>query len=135
AFINIGSSAIAPVVRGTASQSAPACGLYLLGSAMTTLTAISGSVDIAGGPGQTATVATIQLQPSGNSSLPRVNIGSGVTLTSLYHQNGISTLNCAATTVIANAGTVTTFGSGAVATVTNNGATVVSNSSGTITNL
>src|SRR6185437_13984598 len=132
AFVNIGSSAIAPLVRGTNSQTAPACGLYLLGSAMTTLTINGGSVDIAGGPGQTSTVTTIQLQPSTNS-LPRVNVGSGVTLTNLYQQNGVSALNCAATSVIANAGTLTTFGSGTIGTIVNNGCAIISNSSGTVT--
>jgi hypothetical protein len=135
AFINLLSSAIAPNVTQTASGSAPNSGLYLLGSALTTLT-ISGnsSVDLAGFTSQTSTVTTVQLIPINNAS-PRVNLGTGVTLTSLYQIGGVSNVACASTSLIANAGTVFTTGTGIVGTMTNNGATITSNSSGTITTL
>lgn len=140
AYINIGSSSIGPNVTQTATATAPDSGLFILGSAMGVL-AIAGnsSVDVAGGPGQTSTVTTIQLQTgTGSNGQARVNVGSGVTLTNLYQVSGnSSTLNCAATSVIVNNGTLTTWGTGAITTLTTTGGTttVTSNSSGTITNL
>lgn len=129
-YFDLGSSAIAPRVVNTASASAPACGLYIKGSALTTVTVEGGSVDVVGLAGETATVTTINLL--NNNS--RVRVGAGCTLTNFNQENGISEVGCAATSVTAEAGTLTTVGSGAIGTLVNNGATVLPESSGTITN-
>lgn len=131
-FVNIGSSAIAPVVFNTNSASAPASGLYLLGSAMTTLTVYNGAVDIAGSTGQTSSVTTFNVSGI-NNGRPRVNLGTGVTSTTLGIDSGTANIACSLTTVNANGGTVTTYGSGTIGTINIRGATVVSNSTGTIT--
>lgn len=45
------------------------------------------------------------------------NIGSGVTLTTLQQEGGVANLNCAATTVQHDGGTLNTAGSGAIGTL------------------
>jgi hypothetical protein len=127
-YFDLLTSAIAPRIVNTASQTAPACGLYIKGSALTTATVEGGSVDFVGLTGETATIATINLL----NNQSRVRVGSGCTLTNFNQENGTSEVGCAATTITAESGTLTTVGAGAVTTLTNNGATVYPESSGTI---
>ena len=131
-WLNIGSSAISCRVSQTAQANAPDCGLYLLGSGITTLYIEGGSsVDLASTPGQTATVTTVQLV----GSSPRVRAGAGLTLTAFNADspaNGTE-LGCACTTATICGGNVLTTGTGTIGTLNVNGGTVVGKSTGTIT--
>lgn len=131
--IDIGSAAIAPRVTGTAGGGSGSFGLYLAGSAMTTLKVEGGSVGLATAIGQTAAAATILVSDA------TVFVGSGVTMTTYSQTSGAGTIECAATTISADSGTLTVNGSGAVTTVNNGnaygGATMYLNTSGTITTL
>lgn len=132
AFVNIGSSAIAPRIIQSASANYPASGIYLLGTAMTTLSLEGGSLDFAG-TGQASTATTIQMV--NNTAAPRIKVGSGATVTNLDMDTGTAEIGCALSTLTADGGTLTTIGSGTVGTMTNNGCDIVSNSGGTITTL
>jgi hypothetical protein len=130
AYINIGSAAIAPFISQTGSATAPACGLNLLGSAMTGILNVEGgSVAIAALPGQTSTAATVQVLSPG-----RVLLGSGLTLTSFRLVGGNAEVQCAATNLEADSGTLATDGAGAITNVTVNSGSHIFNSTGTITN-
>lgn len=131
AYIDLSTSAISPRIVTTNSQSAPNYGLYLLGSALTTVIQEAGSVGFAAVDGRTATAATYQLQ----GTQGRCRIGGGVTLTNFNMDGGTAELACAAAAVTAEGGTLTTVGTGAITTLNNNGATCYPNSAGTITNL
>ena len=123
-----------PVLK-TAVPGGTSYGLYITGSAMTTITNTAGQVAVATTANTTATVATV-LNNNG-----RVEIGTGVTLTTLTQTGSASdaVLRCAATTVTASEGSMTIYGSGAITTLNNGnaqgGATIYANSSGTITTL
>jgi len=101
----------------------------LANNAATKIYIFKGKVGVAVHPGETATVSEINWM-GGN-----VYIGSGVTVATLKHKAGDSAVNCAATTIVQDGGTLQTNGSGAIGTLTTNGGTATLNSSGTITNL
>jgi hypothetical protein len=129
AYIDLNAANISPRVTATASASTGA-GLYLTGTNLATLRVEGGVVGVAVNAGETSTLATGQVSGSG-----KLTIGSGVTLTSFLQVAGTGVVECAATTVTADSGTLTTSGAGAITTLTNNGATVYASSSGTITDL
>ncbi len=79
-------------------------------------------------PGDTATFGSI------NGLGGTINIGSGVTLTTMVQTAGIVYMNCAATTARQIGGTLTTNGTGAITSVYVGGKSTL-NSSGTITTL
>lgn len=133
-WVDILTSAITPNVFNTASQSDPACGLNLYGSAMTTLSNYGGSVGLAMVAGSTSTATTIQ-HVGANAGNARTRISTGTTVTNVLSVNGAVILNVAATTVTASGGTLVTNGSGAITTINNNGAALTLNSTGTITTL
>lgn len=128
--LDIESSAISPIVYATGTPPAGYFGLYLKGSAIATLNALGGYTVVAGGVGNTATVAT--LRTAGGAV---VRCSSGVTLTTAVVSGGTVTLDCALTTLTVNLGTCTTIGTGAITTVNARGGTAYLNSSGTITTL
>ena len=134
AYVNIGSSAIAPRITGTASGGTGTYGLYLTGSAISTLTNEGGSVGVAVSLGQISTITTADNRSNGTMFL-----GVGTTLTTYNQTSGTGIVECAATTVSADTGTLTINGVGAITTLNNGnaigGATVYPNSSGTITTL
>jgi len=104
AYIDLEASAIAPQIFATAGASTGSRGLYLIGSALTTLNVESGSVGIAYRSGETSTVATVRAYgPSAD-----VVVGSGTTLTTFYQTAGNSIINCAATTVTLYGGVIHT---------------------------
>lgn len=128
-YVNIGSAAIAPLINSTGSP-ASGYGLYLLGSAMTTVQFVSGSLGIALNAGETATATTL------SNLNGTVETGTGLTLTSFSQANGTGTVNAAATNLTVSAGTLTTLGTGAYTTVTvTSTGLFIGNSSGTITTL
>jgi hypothetical protein len=125
-YIDLQASGIAPNIWQTASASAPAFGLNLIGTAMTTLSIYSGSVGLAPFAGQLSTATTVQLTGQ-NSGGARVGLSSGCTVTNMLASGGTVNVACALTLLKASNGTVTTTGTVAITTITNNGATIYPN--------
>lgn len=137
ALFDIGSANIPAVIEsyGTATTTGYHT-VYFKGSNVTTLTIRKGNVGIAALPGDTATVATLNVSYTSTiASDCTVTVGSGTTLTTLNQTGGTVYLGCAATT-LTNAASTTlyTSGTGAYTTVNAYG-TAYLNSTGTITTL
>ncbi len=102
-------------------------------SASTNIKCLKGKIGVAYRDGETSTVGTIE---TGYVSSPAndvdLRVGSGTTLTTATLKGGSTALNCAATTVNADAGTLLTDGSGAITTLNARGATCDLRSTGTI---
>ena len=128
-FIDVGSSAVSPEIRGTGTAGIGARAVNLLGSAIATLSVNAGSVGVAIAGDATSTIATARVL-SGDLLL-----GKGVTLTTLYQRGGSVDQHCASTLSELQGGTLETAGSGAISTVSIFGGTFISNSSGTVTTL
>ena len=128
AYIHLTTAAISPLTTTTATPQTGNRGLYLIGSALTTLICEGGYVGLAWRNGETATVTTVRI--SGGAS---VWIGEGATITTVYQTGGDSVIRSAATTVTVYGGTAQTEGDQAVANVNVYDGTVTPNSSGTIT--
>jgi hypothetical protein len=95
-----------------------------------------GIVGVAYEDGETTGVSTIAVSYDKNRTADAdVFIGAGVTVTTVEQIGGDIVLGCGATTVNAEAGTLTTEGDGAITTLNAKGATVYPNSTGTITTL
>lgn len=108
----------------------------LADNAATVVNVRKGSVGIATEPGETTTIATVNVDyVSSVAGDADVYIGAGVTMTTLTQNGGDVIAQCAMTTANANAGTLLTTGSGAITTINANGATITSNSTGTVTNV
>lgn len=104
--------------------------------ANTIIHCLKGDVGLATDTNEVSTVGTINigwLTNQGNDC--DVEIGSGVTLTTLNKTGGECTLQCAATTVNCDYGDLSTAGTGAITTATIKGGKLISNSTGTITAL
>lgn len=130
-FISVGSAAVSPVITNTATVSSGS-GLYLLGTALATVTLLKGSLEVFTG----STVTTInQGYTSTLASDTALSVPTGVTLTTLNRTGGTCTLNVGATTVTNDGGTLTTRGAGTITTMNVTGGTVYPNSTGTITTL
>ena len=136
ALIDIGSAAISAYINSSGTPTAGRNGIYLLGSAITTLEIVRGNLGLAALDGETATVTTIKVGYVNNQQGDvNFTIGSGVTLTTLDQGGGIGVLRCAATTVTNGVNSqLRTEGSGAITTINAYG-TCEPNSTGTITNL
>lgn len=128
AYIDLHDSAIAPIIKGTATPSTGGRGLYLKGSALTTLSIEGGDTGLAWLGGDTATVATVRI--TGNGTLW---IGGGASVTTLQVEDGTALAYCGLTTLTQLGGTVRTEGSGTITTVNTAGGNFVPNSTGTIT--
>jgi len=98
------------------------------------LSVLKGRVGLAvNDPNETSDLVSIDTgYITGRDSDARLDIGPGVTFTTLTKTGGNVTLRAAATTAINRAGTLTTRGSGAITTLTCSGGTVNSASSGTV---
>jgi hypothetical protein len=121
---------------GTPSGTGKYAVLLLAAAAGTTINVKKGKVGIAAEAGETSTVGTINISyVSGKTSDATVYIGKGVTLTTLTKTGGIATLNCAATTINHNGGTLAIAGSGAITTLNVGDGTVNNYCTGTITTL
>lgn len=95
-----------------------------------------GIVGIAYETGETATVGIINVGWSANRANDSdVEIGPGVTLTTLNKTGGECVLRCAATNVNCDYGDLITEGTGAITTATMRGGKLIPNSTGTITTL
>ncbi len=131
AYIDLQASSIAPQIFNTSSAGTGSRGLYLIGSALTTLNVEGGNVGIAFRSGETSTVATVRCY--GGSA--DVVVGSGTTLTTFYQTAGTSVIRCAATTVTCYGGTLKTTEVGAITTLNVRGGIVYPESTGTVTTL
>ena len=137
--VDTGSTASTINVYDTASTvsdtNKAACRL-LANSASTVLNVLKGNVSLAGEPGETATVSTVNVSfRTRQTTDSTVDIGSGVTITTLNDTGGDTTLRCGLTTVNHDAGSLETSGSGAITTMNVNGGSVTPKSTGTITTL
>ena len=138
-MINTGSTASTINIYNSASTSAdsnkPAIRL-LANSASTVINVNKGAVGVAYESGESATVGTIRQSYVNNQSTDASSyISDGVTLTTLYKTGGTCELECGATTVTNDFGSIKTTGSGAITTFNHNGGTATLNSTGTITTL
>lgn len=134
-WIDTGSGAATYTVHNTASTAADTgrepCRL-LFGSASSVLNVLGGRVGVATTyPTETATVGTVNV--SGTSTV--VNLGSGVTITTLNQSAGSTLLQSAITTVNLDAGTLTTRGDFTVTTANARGGTVYLNHTKTAGNV
>lgn len=103
--------------------------------AATTVHVRKGRVGLACVPGETSTVASVNVSYSTNpASDAEVVIGSGVTMATLNQTGGVVTLQAAATTINLAGGTLHTRGSGAITTLNVSGGACYASSTGTITN-
>ncbi len=127
-YIDLAASSIAPRVVATAST--PGAGLYalyLIGSALTTLSVEAGSVGVAAVHGTTATVATIR-QRGGD-----LRVGEGTTLTTYSGYGGTATILANMTNANLYGAAVQTGEQATITTLTVESGVLVANSSGTIT--
>lgn len=130
-FIDLGTAAIAPQIDGTSTPSTGERGLYLLGTAMTTLAINGGHVGVAWAMGEVSTATTIAVDGSDTTAW----LGAGITLTNFTQQNGTSVVLCSHTTANIHRGTVTTKGAATITTCNVYGGLFIPNSTGTITTL
>ena len=119
-LLDVGSAAIAPLIRHNGGKDGTGLHrVYLKGSAITTLSIEKGDVGIAVNEGETTTITTLeQSYVSNANSDTNVELGSGVTITTVNQDGGNLMMRCAATTV--NVGANAEFesaGSGAVTTL------------------
>lgn len=128
-WIDLSASAIQAHILGTANASPGLRGLYLRGSAISTLNVMGGAVGLASRPGTTSTATTIRLMGADSS----LWVGNGVTVTNVHQFAGEMRLRCGATTVILYGGTHITEENGAMTTVTQKGGIYTWQSSGNIT--
>lgn len=132
AFIDLGASAVDPLITGTAQPSLGTFGLYLKGSAIDDLSVSgSSSVGVAAQVGETATVADARVV----SAAASLTLGAGVTLTNAKVAAGKCEVKCAATLVQTYGGETISSETGAITTVETYDGTFTGNSSGTVTAL
>lgn len=131
-WIDVTDSAIPIEVKKTAPGGTGTRGLYLKGSAITTLSVMAGSVGLAVHHTETSTATTIRV--CGDSA--SVWAGAGVTLTNFYMTRGSGEMRCSASTgVTIHGGTFRSTEVGTIGTLTIDGGTAYPESTGTITTL
>lgn len=128
-WINVTTAAIAATVRGTGNPQAGRRGLYLRGSAISTLNVLGGSVGLAVSAGEVSTVTTVRVQGDSSSCW----LGNGVTVTTINHYSGEMRVRCGATTVIQYGGKHFSEENGVMTTLTTYGGEYIYNSTGGIT--
>lgn len=131
AYIDLGATTVSPIIKGTATPDTGKRGLYLTGTALTTLSVAGGYVGLACRGGELATVTAARVTEGGGDLV----LGVGCTLTTLSVAGGKCDLRCAATTVNLAGGTLTTSEAGTITTANVTGGTANLNSTGTITTL
>jgi len=132
--IDVGSTESTIIVYNSGTNGTMPAVRLKANNASTNVRALKGKVGIAYEAGETATVGTITVSyVSKPTSDADVYIGDGVTMTTLTQTGGDVVLQCAATTVTTEAGTLQTAGSGAIGTLNAKGSTITANSTGTIT--
>ncbi len=130
-FFDLQASAIIPRIKA-GSATTGQFGVYIKGSALTSIDILGGYVAVGGLSYETATLTAARVV--GQDAV--VFFGEGVTLTTLEVVAGNVDLRCAVTTLnMYSPANVTTWGTGAITTVNNYSASFVPNSTGTITTL
>lgn len=132
-LLNLTDAAIAAYIEAYGSPVAGRKALYLKGSALTTVEIAKGFVGLASFPNETATITTL-LVGRGLRGDANVDVGSGVTLTTLT-QNGAEVMQrCATdTTNVSGAAVWTSTGTGTIGTLNINGGEAYPESTGTVT--
>lgn len=98
-LINLTDAAIAGFIKSSAQPTQGRKAIYLLGSALTTWEIAKGSVGIAAFPNETATIATLLVSFDQNQGSDcDIELGSGLTLTTLTQSGGKVLQRCASTT-------------------------------------
>lgn len=118
-LINLTDAAIAGFIKSAAQPTQGRKAIYLLGSALTTWEIARGSVGIAAFPNETATIATLLVSYDQNQGSDcDVELGSGLTLTTLTQNGGKVLQKCATTTTnVAKGAKWYSEGTGAITTV------------------
>lgn len=129
-YVDIGSANIDVRVKNTSALSGDTYGLYLIGSDIATLVQNGGAVAVGGRLDESATVATVRVKGSSN-----LFIGTGVTLTTLYNEDGSVIVACNSTTANIYSGSYTSERTATITTLNIYGGTVTLNSTGTITTI
>lgn len=133
AYINIGTAAISATIKDTGTPNTGLRGLYLLGSAIATLTIIKGYVGLASRSGETSTATTVRnMGASANLWL-----GKGAAATTVQNFAGESRVRISGTvtTLDVLGGTCYTEEAVVVTTANVQGGSLVSSSTGTVTTL
>lgn len=130
-YIDLFTAAISPEVFNTAAAGTGLRGLYLTGSALSTLNVVNGFVGMASRSGEISALTTARTI----GSTADLWIGEGCTLTTLLQEAGSTVVRCAATTITSYGGEVRTKESGTVTTVNARGGTIYLESTGTVTNV
>lgn len=131
AYIDLAGSTCSPQIFNTASTTRGNRGLYLIGTALNTISVIDGDVGIASRHHETATVTTVRSIGLGAN----VWVGAGCTLTTFYQDDGDNQLRAAATTVTCYGGTLRTKETGTIGTFNVYGGTIYPESTGTISTM
>lgn len=133
-LINLTDAAIAGFIKSSAQPTQGRKAIYLLGSALTTWEIARGSVGIAAFPNETATIGTLLVSYDQNQGSDcDIELGSGLTLTTLTQSGGYVLQKCATTTTSVFSGAKwRSEGTGAVGTLNVHGE-AFPNSSGTVT--
>lgn len=126
-FIDVGSSAVSPIINQTGGAASGERAFNLIGSAIATLVINGGSVGIAADAAKSATVTTVKVLDGD------VWLGENATVTTLYLTGGNVRQQCATTTTELNGGSVRTVGTGTIGTLNVYGGTIQTESTGTIT--
>jgi hypothetical protein len=129
AFINLSGAAIPATVNNTRTPNDGERGLYLKGSAITTLSVQAGAVGLAVIQGDTATATSVRTI----SSEADLICGKGCTLTTAECLGGVMRIRASLTTLNVYGGTVYIEEAAAVTTVNVYGGAVHHNSTGTVT--
>lgn len=128
-FIDLGSSAISPIVNSTSGAASGERALNIVGSALTALIVNAGSVGLALQAAKSATCTTVKVL-SGN-----VWLGENATVTNVYVTGGLVRQQCSSTVTEINGGDVVTVGTGTITTCDLYGGIFKPESTGTITTL
>jgi hypothetical protein len=127
-YLDLVGSTVDPIIYGTASAGSSGLhGLYLIGTAIGTLSVQGGSVCLAGIHGQTSTATTVRI------SAGSIKVGEGCTLTNIQIHGGAVTLEGNVTNVTVENGTVYLKEDADITNLTMNGGVVHSQGRGSIT--
>lgn len=131
AFIDIEASAIIPRIFATANAIEGQRGLYLKGSAMTGVDVSGGNVGLAYRHGETTSATTVRIIGEDAD----VDMGPGLTTTTVYQTAGTTLQRCASTTTTVYGGTWKSREVGAITTLNARGGNLFPESSGTVTTM
>lgn len=129
AYIDLTSSAIAPRILTTVTAAEGYRGLYLKGSALTTVDVQGGTVGLASLPGETSSATTVRVM----SDECDVWLGAGLTATTVNQYAGRMKIRCSVTTLLKYGGSCDLEEASAVTTLTNRSGTLNYASTGNIT--